>query len=456
MTDATELIPPHDLEAEAELLSALFSDGKAIDVAMDLVSGGRDFFRPAHGAIYDAAVRMRQSDREVTCVTVADELGKSLELVGGKDYLAAIACRGCPTRLAKDYARIVRDLALLRRVSDEGYRIYCEGRAKPQDADTFAADALTAMMDAQGYGTHRSIEVGEMLRERCTDLTKPREFFTVPGFGGNMHLRRGDFTIVGGRPATGKSALALWWADMWSVQYKVAFYSYEMNEAQLSDRLLCMTCGATVEEVESKISEDDAALFAENAAIRYKHRHLTMKDGSAMTSAELFASLRRFAAGGGQIAVIDYLQLAADYGKHGRVHDVTAFTNGLKRTALQANLCVVGLSQFSRAMVDREHIKLPILSDLRDSGSLEQDADNACLLYAYPNPRSSEAARKAISEFEQKQGYDVMDLDGGTDDEADDPVLVSMDWQKVRQGKRRRRLWIFKGAEMSWREVGRS
>ncbi len=428
--------------------------GGAIDGIAACSSG--DFYRAAHAKVYDAIAFLAGNNEPVDVVTVASRMSdsKTLEEAGGKGYLLDLVNTCMLASHAEQYGHKVRDLAIVRRVIAAAQTVETLGYDRPADANEYAGNALTKMMDAQGTGDNLSTSASVLIRERCKDLRKPREFITVPGFFGNLHLRKGDLVVVGGYPSHGKSSLGLWLAEEWSEKHKVAFYSYEMSKDQLADRLMAKAAGQSVETIESGLRGDDLEFVSDYAQEVWSARKLSFKMAAGMSMAQLFSSLRRFAASGGSIAVVDYLQLAIDDTGH-RTNDVTRLTNGLKKTAGATGLTIIALSQFRRiAPEDRDRIKFPVMGDLRDSGSIEQDADNVCLIYSVPNPRESAEASKFIEGL-KTAGINVPTLDMGTGDPADDLKLVRLDWAKLRQGKLRKWYWTFDGGRMRWSEVPR-
>jgi len=186
---------------------------------------------------------------------------------------------------------------------------------------------------------------------------------------------------------------------------------------------------------------------------------MSVEVASGMAPAALFSSLRRFAAKGGRVAVIDYLQLATDSrlaAKQGMVQSVTAFTNGLKDVALDTGLTIVALSQLNRVSAERGGIKVPILSDLRESGAIEQAGNEVALMLALPCLRQDAAALSwALSKM------DGLDFSSEHVEVKEDPsgdsdmTLVLVSWAKVRQGRLRRSWFIFDGRTMSYRKVER-
>jgi replicative DNA helicase len=267
-------------------------------------------------------------------------------------------------------------------------------------------------------------------------------------------LCRGDLVVIGARPGAGKTAFALWLADLWSDENRVAFFSYEMSAEQMADRVMSHHGGVSIEDIQEGLTPAVADIIRDVVAERVADKKLSVKVAAGLPSAGLIASLRRFAAGGGRVAVIDYLQLACDRSKHGLTYDVTRFTGELKRCALDTNLTIVALSQLNRSSVDHTEIRPPQLHHLRESGSVEQDADVVLLMLALPSlrrfPTAGEWANRNLV------GYDLSlsSLDVG-EDADDDKRLVFVEAAKVRQGKQRSAPFVFDGRCMRFTPVER-
>lgn len=432
-----DLPPPHDPQAEAAVLGAVLHG--AADAALSLCP--EDFYVPAYSRVFGAAMRLHQEGKPVDQVTVAS-------LLDGDDKFCVLDVAGgyVPSSITHHVA-MVKDLSRRRAAIRECVRI--TAAAYESDSEEVTADALQCFMRLQDTGTKGSVSIADIVESRLSSLTDSRPFFTF--YKGAPHVKAGNFIVIGGRPATGKSALALAWAYELSRAMRVAFFSYEMDADELADRLISAKTSYSIESLDIGCSPFEVGLMCEKMTDIAKHK-LSVKVSAGLSVPQLLSSLRTFRAGGGQVAFIDYIQLAIEHTKHGDTHDVTVLSNALRRLALDTGLTIVALSQFNRGMEGRSgKDAYPKMSDFRQSGALEQDATHAALLYAYPHEFAGEVATGECREAREKlreQGWEIVDV-------HDPRRLVRLDWAKVRQGSQRLSLFWFDGSKMQFEEVQR-
>ena len=389
-----------------------------------------DFHRLAHGRIFSAL------SEPMDAVGLAGALGNDLESCGGRAYL--IDLQDSRSSNWRHYAEIVKKSADSRRMIVAGTDITTMGY-DGRDCSEAVAVALSLARDP-----NRSVDLADLMARRVEAYAKPTDYFVFPASAVKLHY--GDFTILAGRPGTGKTAYAMVAAYFRAAIDKVAFFTYEMNADELGDRFISHLTNLPTEYTYDGLNPGEMEKYG-TAVQSAGKRNLRVVECGGMSESQLASSLALFAAGGGRIAVIDYLQIAYDASHHGENADITRLSKMLRRIAKANNLAILGISQFRRyegADDGEKKITYPKMSDLRGSGSLEQDAANICLMYAYPPATSAlgTAARRELRETE----HIASDMDtGGT--------LLRLHWAKVRHGRSGQRTWVmFDGSGMSFTE----
>jgi replicative DNA helicase len=417
-SDASIQALPQNVEAEAALLGALMIDNRLVeDVQLKLKS--HHFFEPLHGRIYEAILKLTDSNRVANPVTLRPlfESDQNIKEVGGVAYLAQLTGSGAAVIGARDFAGQIYDLALLRALIGVG-RDLVEGAldtsedvaplAQIERAETElykVAEEGGAEGRAQSFGdaAMASIRNAEAALNRGGGLTGITTGFTALNgrIGG---LQRSDLIIVAGRPGMGKTALATNMAFSTALRFvqdqhdqggdfdpkrsagaPVAIFSLEMSAEQLVTRVLAEQSKVTAEQLRTgNMSHKDFASFA-RAAADLQTLPFYIDDTPGLTIAALRTRARRLKRQKGiGLVVVDYLQLLQGSGKgsagENRVQEISEISRGLKQLAKELDLPVIGISQLSRAVEQRED-KRPQLSDLRESGSIEQDADIVLFVY---------------------------------------------------------------------------
>ncbi|MBV8973070.1 MAG: replicative DNA helicase [Sphingomonadaceae bacterium] len=415
-TPPLALVPPaalpHNLEAEAALLGALMIDNRLVeDVQLKL--GAQHFFEPLHGRVYEAILKLVDRRMTATPVTLKPLFDADPEMmaIGGTSYLATLTEQSAALIAARDFAQQIYDLALLR----EMIRV---GRDMATNAfDTASGVEPLAQIEAAELALYKVAEAGEVAGSVKTFGQATRLAIDMADramkSGGHLSgyttgldalnakiggLHDSDLVILAGRPAMGKTALATNIAFSAAQRYLrdkadgveqssgagVAFFSLEMSADQLATRVLAEQSGVNSEALRmGKISQSEFNSLA-RAAGQLTELPLFIDDTPALTIAALRTRARRLKRQRGiGIIVVDYLQLlqgSARASNENRVQEISEITRGLKTLAKELQVPVLALSQLSRAVENRED-KRPQLADLRESGTIEQDADIVLFVY---------------------------------------------------------------------------
>jgi replicative DNA helicase len=405
----TARVPPHNLDAESSLLGAMLLSRDAIGAAAERGVLPGDFYKPAHQHIHDAIQSLNITGEPVDVVTVSDKLQRAnlLESIGGIDYLVELQNRTPAVSSADRYARIVRETSLLRGLIGAASEIAEIAYSQPDNIEAALDQAESRIFDvAQNQVVDTMVRVHDLMPETMSHLEEIMErgnpiTGTPTGFVDLDEmlsgLQPGTLNIIGARPAMGKSALAMGMAvNVATITNKpVLFFSLEMGRAELSQRILSSEAKVDSSKLRSgRLNEEDWRRIGR--AIGRLSVPLFIDDNSAVTVMEIRAKARRIAAKYGDIGmiVIDYLQLmGGNSSSENRQLEVSEISRNLKILARDFKIPVVALSQLSRGLEQRQD-KRPTLSDLRESGALEQDADVVMFLYR-PAVYEDDPQRKA-------------------------------------------------------------
>lgn len=435
---------PHNLEAEQALLGALLFDNAAYERLGDNLQG-RHFYEPFHQRLFDAIEEHVRKGMLAEPIVLMERFKRdpAFEELGGIRYLADLVDRAPPAANAYDYGRVVYDLALRReliRIGGEIARVATEGGdGEPLEArdQIEVAEQQLYQLAESGAPSSGFVTFGDALTEavKMTAEAFERDGGLAGTSTGLIDLDRkigglhpSDLIILAGRPSMGKTALAtniafnVARAYAWEPQPDgsrktvsggvVAFYSLEMSAAQLALRLLADASGVSGDKLRK--GEIDASEFGRvrDAAIEIQEAPLYIDDTGGLSIAKLAARARRLKRQHGlDLIVVDYLQLVTGGGKGGeqnRVQEVSMITQGLKALAKELAVPVIALSQLSRQVEQRED-KRPQLSDLRESGSIEQDADMVMFVYResyYVGRAEPDAIKDAAKHLEWQDEMD--------------------------------------------------
>lgn len=397
MNDQMLRLPPQQVEAEQAVLGAMLISEDAVNEALELLEAD-DFYRAAHQSIYRAMREVYDAGHPIDVVTVAAALrtrDDALEQVGGADYLADLAA-AMPTALhVNQYAQIVREKALMRRIIATATDIAEEGYSQEQPAADVLADAEKKILELSQFQKTRDFthisDVLETTFERIEQLYASDGSITgVPtGYSELDRMTSGfqksDLIIVAARPSVGKTAFALNVAQNVAVRsgVPVAIFSLEMSKDQLVQRMLCAEAYIEGQKLRTGTLDDDDWPKLSMGVSALSNSPIYIDDSPGITVAEMRSKLRRLKLERGLgLVVIDYLQLI--HGRRGsgenRQQEISEISRSLKQLARELEVPIVSLGQLSRSVEQRQD-KRPMLSDIRESGSIEQDADIVAFLY---------------------------------------------------------------------------
>ncbi len=389
-----EPLPPHNTDAEEAVLGSLLIDRDAIGRIAAFLRP-EDFYRERNATIYAAMLALYERREPVDFLTLSDELQRTgrYEEVGGLAYLSSLLTV-VPTSLhVEHYARIVERAAIRRRLIRAAGRIAQLGYDESIDTDQaleqaeqvlFAVGERRAARDFQRLADVLRAYWEQLLLAADVDRLQrgiPTDFKDLDKLLGG--LQRSDLIIVAARPSMGKSSFALCLARNAAVRFgaKVGIFSLEMSQLQLAQRLLFSESGVDSSRLrQANLSPAERRKLAEALSV-LAAAPIHLDDTPNIPLGELRAKARRLHHEVGlDLLVIDYLQLIQAGGRENRVQEISEISRSLKALARELNIPVVALSQLSRAVESRSpHI--PLLSDLRESGSLEQDADVVLFIY---------------------------------------------------------------------------
>jgi len=388
-----EQLPPHAIEAEMSLLGSMLIDPKVIGDALMIVRSGDDFFKPANGAIYDAMVELYDRHGALDIVPLNQLLADRdvLESVGGLNYLVELA-NAVPTAAnAEHYARLVRDKASIRRLIDAAGDILHDSYHASEDARLVLEAAEQRIFQiAQQSEQVQAESLRELVVEtmKIIDRNDGRLITGIPSAFIELDemthgLQRGEMLILAARPSMGKTAFALNIAEQAALLgHPVGVFSLEMGRQQLVQRLLSSKSGVDSQKIRrSMLGKDDWDRLREACAVLYE-APLYIDDTPGLSLMQMRAKARRMVAKYEiQMFVVDYMQLMTSGGRsESRQVEISEISRGVKAMARELNVPVVCLSQLNRASEQREGHR-PRMSDLRESGSIEQDADVVMLLH---------------------------------------------------------------------------
>lgn len=411
-------VPPHDLQAEESLLGAMMLSAEAIAAAAGMVTAS-DFYKPGHGHVYDAIHTLYAAGQPADSVTVADELRRAglLEAIGGHAVLAQIMSSTPATTNADRYARIVEEYALLRRLITVAGEIAELGYSVPEDVSKALDRAESLVYDVnERRVTDSTQKLSSLLSDNLDRLEQLYErgdaiTGTATGYLDLDHLLSGlqpsSLVVVGARPAMGKTSFALGMLAHAALEASdpkpVLFFSLEMSNLELSQRLLCAEARVDSTKVRNGQLQTDDWSKISRAMGRLAEAPIWIDDNPNLTIMEIRAKARRLKSQVGSLGmiVIDYLQLMTGRSNaENRQVEVSELSRGLKILARELETPVVALSQLSRGLEMRAD-KRPMLADLRESGSIEQDSDVVMFIFREevydPRPENSGQAEIIVA-----------------------------------------------------------
>ncbi len=386
-------VPPHALEAEAALLGAMILDGQVIGDVVQIITSSDDFYKPGHAAVYQALVDLYDHNQPVDMVHLKQSLDdrQQLEQVGGLDYLLMLADSVPTVVAAPHYATLVRDKAILRRLIETAGTILQQAYTSSEPVGNLldiAERAIFQLADKRSGSDATEIKI---LLQEAWERLETHDGSSLTGVPSGFYeldemtsgLQRGDMIILAARPSMGKTALALNIAEHIAADVKqpIAIFSLEMSKELLAERLMSSRSGVDSHRIRRRmLNEGDFAKLYDTCA-ELSEAPLYIDDTPGLQVLSLRAKARRLAARHHiKAIVIDYLQLMSAPGVESRQQEVSLISRSVKELARELSVPVVCLSQLNRAAENREGHR-PRMSDLRESGSIEQDADVILMLH---------------------------------------------------------------------------
>ena len=405
-------IPPQNVEAEQAVLGALLIDADAVTTVSEILQRD-DFYRKSHQLIFETILRVSESGEPVDLITITADLQDKgqIDEIGGVTYLANLA-NSVPTAANVDhYATIVKEKSIMRRLINTATKIAATGYEGGLEVSEMIDDAEKRILEISQAGSVNKgfTPIKDVLLntfERIEFLFNNKGQVTgIPSGYPDLDkmtsgFQRSDLIILAARPAVGKTAFALNVAQNIAVRARetVAIFSLEMGAEQLVQRMLCAEANIDAGKMRTGFLDEDDWPKLTMAVGTLSEAPIFIDDTPGVNVQDIRAKCRRLKAEHGLgLVMIDYLQLIAGRGKgDNRQQEVSEISRTLKLMARELNCPVIALSQLSRSVEQRQD-KRPMMSDLRESGSIEQDADIVSFLYRddYYNPESE---RKNIIE----------------------------------------------------------
>ncbi|HEY4977438.1 MAG TPA: replicative DNA helicase [Gaiellaceae bacterium] len=414
-------VPPQNVEAEEYVLGAMLLAPGAIG-AVSEICRAEDFYRQSHGRIYRAALALYGRGEPVDAITLTDELDKlgELEEVGGRSRIHELAALVPASANAGHYARIVHEMATLRGLITCGQEIATLGYERPGEVvDLVDRAEQIVFAISQSRVSSEFSHIEQLLKESFERITALYEAgVEITGIASGFRdidritsgFQPGNLVIIAARPSMGKSALALCMAANMGVRLNipVALFTLEMSKAEVTQRLMCSEAKVESQKLRSgKLSPEDWPRLTA-ACDKLARAPIYVDDTGSITMMEIRSKARRLKAREPNLGlvIVDYLQLMTSGASvENRVQEVSAISRNLKVLARDLEVPIVALSQLSRAVEQRQD-KRPILSDLRESGAIEQDADIVGFIYRdeYYNDESDQQGLAEVIVAKHRNG----------------------------------------------------
>lgn len=431
-----ERVPPQNIEAEQAVLGAMLIDKEAIAKATEVLSAD-DFYREAHRVIFSAMLELYNKNEAVDMVTVTEILKRDnkLEDIGGIAYITSLANVVLTAANVKYHAEIVAEKSVLRQLVRVSTEIAAMGYEANEDVGTLLDTAESRILEISNRKKKNdftaindilmdSVQSIESLLQNKGGLTGlPAGFADLDKLTSGLHPS--DFIILAARPSMGKTALALNIVQNVALRAhkviggeprSVAFFSLEMSKEQLVNRMLCAEAGIDSQRLRVGEMRDEDWTHLWDACDTMSRAKIYIDDTAGITAMDMRSRARRLKAEHGlDLIVVDYLQLMQGSGKRNnsgdRQQEVSEISRSLKALARELDVPVLALSQLSRSVESRQ-VKRPMLSDLRESGSLEQDADIVAFLYRedYYNPETENKHTELIIAKHRNGPVDTVNL----------------------------------------------
>ena len=431
-----ERVPPQNIEAEQSVLGAMLIDKEAIAKATEILSA-EDFYREAHRVIFSAMLEIYNKNEAVDMITVTDILRRDnkLENVGGIAYITSLANVVLTAANVKYHAEIVAEKSVLRQLVKVSTEIAAMGYEANDEVGVLLDTAESRILEISNRKKRADFTpISAVLMDSVQNIEKllnnkggltgiPTGFNDLDKLTSGLHPS--DFIILAARPSMGKTALALNIVQNVALRAhkrvggdprSVAFFSLEMSKEQLVNRMLCAEANIDSQRLRiGEMKEDDWTHLWDACDVMSKAK-IYIDDTAGITVMDMRSRARRLKAEHGlDLIVVDYLQLMQGSGKRNtsgdRQQEVSEISRSLKALARELDVPVLALSQLSRG-VEARQVKRPMLSDLRESGSLEQDADIVAFLYRedYYNPETENKHTELIIAKHRNGPVDTVNL----------------------------------------------
>ncbi|WP_165847229.1 replicative DNA helicase [Lacticaseibacillus paracasei] len=429
--------PPHSDEAERAVLGGIFLNADTLPDAQEYVTAD-DFYKKAHRLLFQAMTDLQDNGTAIDTVTVSDYLDNhnNLDDIGGVGYITDLVAATPIASNVVYYAKIVQQKSTLRKLISTAQNIASRSYTEQDDVEGLVEDAERQIMDVSENRNQAGFkQIKDVLNQAMAQIDQlyqndqaitglPTGFRDVDKITTGLH--EDEMIILAARPAVGKTAFALNIAQNVGTKTdkSVAIFSLEMGAEQLVNRMLCSEGSIDANHLRTgQLNEEEwqNLIIAMGSLSKAK---IYMDDTPGIRMAEIRAKCRRLAREQGDLGliIIDYLQLIEGSGQENRQQEVSAVSRQLKKLAKELHVPVIALSQLSRGVEQRQD-KRPVLSDIRESGSIEQDADIVAFLYRDDYYRDAE-------------GDEDDDDQGGNDDGDDNVGEVEVIIEKNRSGPR--------------------
>jgi replicative DNA helicase len=388
---------PQNLEAERSVLGAVLLDPASLSMVVPILQE-EDFLPDTHRRIYRSMLELFLRSSEIDALTLKEELDRtgSVEKAGGASYISSLLDAVPDVANVEHYARIVKEKSTLRRLIRAGQRMVREGLSQEKNAEVLLGEATGEIFDiAEDSIRGGFTPIGQIVKHNLEIIEEARDHQGMlsglpTGFTELDRLTSGlqatDLIVLAARPSVGKTSFALNIAQHVAFREgrSVGFFSLEMSKEQIGFRVLCSEADVDAKKVRDGFASKEAAVRLVTAQSKIAGASFFVDDGAALNVPEMRAKGQRLKREKGlDLLVVDYLQLMAGHGRFdNRTQEVSQISRGLKLLAKELHVPILALSQLSRQPEQRKgELRKPQLADLRDSGSIEQDADVVVFLY---------------------------------------------------------------------------
>jgi replicative DNA helicase len=394
---AAEKTLPQNLEAERSVLGSILLDSASLALAAPILDE-KDFFLDTHRRIYNAMLELWERSAEIDVLTLKEELDRhgAVEKAGGPAYLSALLDGVPDVGNVEEYARIVKEKSTLRRLIRAGQRLVRDGLLGERDAESLLGEATGEIFDIAEGSVQGGFEpIGQVVRHNLEVIEDARGRKGIlsglaTGFLELDRMTSGlqatDLIVIAARPSVGKTSFALNIAQHVSIREgkSVGFFSLEMSREQIGFRVLCSEADVDAKKVRDGYASKEAMQRLVLAQAKIHAAPFYIDDSASVSVPDMRAKGQRLKREKGlDLLIVDYMQLMAGHGRFdNRTQEVSMISRGLKLLAKELKVPVIALSQLSRQPEQRKgELRKPQLADLRDSGSIEQDADVVVFLY---------------------------------------------------------------------------